>query len=73
MDVLTPVALRGQYMLLDYLSYSLPAGKLVPVNITLRSLRLIGPYNLDNEQGIPVWGGASYVWVVYSSNLQSVT
>ena len=72
MDVLTPVALRGQYMLLDGLSYSLPAGKLVPVNITLRSLRLIGPYNLDNEQGIPVWGGASYVWVVYSSNLQSV-
>ena len=37
-------------MLLDGLSYSLPAGKLVPVNITLRSLRLIGPYNLDNEQ-----------------------
>lgn len=72
MDVLTPVALRGQYMLLDGLSYSLPAGKLVPVNITLRSLRLIGPYNLDNEQGIPVWGGASYVWVVYSSNLQGV-
>lgn len=72
MDVLTPVALRGQYMLLDGLSYSLPAGKLVPVDITLRSLRLIGPYDLDSEQGIPMWADASYVWIVYSSSLQGV-
>lgn len=62
MDILTPVALRGQYLLFDGLSYSLPADKNVPVDLTLRTLRLIAPYNLDEEHFIKDFGSTLYVW-----------
>ena len=62
MDILTPVALRGQYLLFDGLSYSLPANKIVPVELTLRTLRLIAPYNLDEEHYIKDFGSILYVW-----------
>ena len=62
MDILTPVALRGQYLLFDGLSYSLPANKIVPVDLTLRTLRLIAPYNLDEEHFIKDFGSTLYVW-----------
>ena len=62
MDILTPVALRGQYLLFDGLSYSLPANKIVPVDLTLRTLRLIAPYNLDEEHYIKEFGSILYVW-----------
>lgn len=62
MDILTPVALRGQYLLFDGFSYSLPANKNVPVDLTLRTLRLIAPYNLDEEHYIKDFGSTLYVW-----------
>lgn len=62
MDILAPVALRGQYLLFDGLSYSLPANKIVPVDLTLRTLRLIAPYNLDEEHFIKDFGSTLYVW-----------
>lgn len=62
MDILTPVLLRGQYLLFDGLSYSLPANKIVPVSLTLRTLRLIIPYNLDEEHYIKDFGSILYVW-----------
>ena len=62
MDILIPVALRGQYLLFDGLSYSLPANKIVPVDLTLRTLRLIAPYNLDEEHFIKDFGSTLYVW-----------
>lgn len=62
MDILTPVALRGQYLLFDGFSYSLPANKNVPVDLTLRTLRLIAPYNLDEEHYIKDFGSILYVW-----------
>lgn len=62
MDILTPVALRGQHLLFDGLSYSLPANKIVPVDLTLRTLRLIAPYNLDEEHYIKDFGSILYVW-----------
>lgn len=63
MDILTPVILRGQYLLFDGLSYSLPANKIVPVDLTLRTLRLIGPYDLDKEQETPVLVPGFYVGI----------
>lgn len=71
-DTLNPVSLRGQKMLWDGLSYSLPASNLVPTTITMRSLRLIGPYDLDSEQNIPTWNEGSWVWVANTSTLNAV-
>ena len=71
MDILTPVILRGQYLLFDGLSYSLPANKIVPVDLTLRTLRLIGPYDLDKEQETPVFGSRLFTWEFISSNIET--
>lgn len=70
MDLLKPVAFRGQTMLWDNLSYSLPARGVVPVSTTLRSLRLIGPYDLDDEQKTPDFGSLLYSWEFRGSNLE---
>ncbi|MCS3231535.1 hypothetical protein NXW89_19290 [Bacteroides thetaiotaomicron] len=40
----------------------LPANKIVPVELTLRTLRLIAPYNLDEEHYIKDFGSILYVW-----------
>lgn len=72
MDILTPVALRGQYLLFDGLSYSLPANKIVPVDLTLRTLRLIAPYNLDEEHYIKDFGSILYVWKLVRNTLAEV-
>ena len=71
MDILTPVTFRGQYLLFDGLSYSLPANKIVPVDLTLRTLRLIGPYDLDKEQEIPAFGSKLFTWEFRSSNIET--
>lgn len=71
MDVLTPVILRGQYLLFDGFSYSLPANKTVPVDLTLRTLRLIGPYDLGIEQEIPSFGSKLFIWEFRSSNIET--
>lgn len=72
MDILTPVALRGQYLLFDGLSYSLPASKIVPVDLTLRTLRLIAPYNLDEEHYIKDFGSILYVWKLVRNTQKEV-
>lgn len=72
MDILTPVALRGQYLLFDGLSYSLPADKNVPVDLTLRTLRLIAPYNLDEEHFIKDFGSTLYIWKLVRNTMTEV-
>ncbi|WP_285819476.1 hypothetical protein [Bacteroides acidifaciens] len=72
MDILTPVALRGQYLLFDGLSYSLPANKIVPVELTLRTLRLIAPYNLDEEHFVKNFGSTLYIWKLVRNTMTEV-
>ncbi|KAA5463635.1 hypothetical protein [Bacteroides caccae] len=72
MDILTPVALRGQHLLFDGLSYSLPANKIVPVDMTLRTLRLIAPYNLDEEHFIKDFGSTLYIWKLVRNTMTEV-
>lgn len=72
MDILKPVALRGQYFLFDGLSYLLPANKIVPVDLILRTLRLIGPYDLDKEQKIPAFGSKLFIWEFRSTNIENM-
>ena len=66
-DLLMPVTFQGQYMLIDSMSYNLPCGKRIPVDMKFRTLRLIGPYDLDAEQSIPSLvdaEGHTYKWVI---------
>lgn len=72
MDILAPVALRGQYMLFDGLSYSLPANKIMPVELTLKTLRLIAPYNLDEEHFIKDFGSTLYIWKLVRNTMTEV-
>lgn len=72
MDILAPVALQGQYLLFDGLSYSLPANKIVPVELTLRTLRLIAPYNLDEEHFIKDFGSTLYIWKLVRNTMTEV-
>lgn len=71
-DLLNTVSLCGQILLPDSLSYSLPANKIVPVNLMLRTLRLIEPYNLDEEHYIPNFGSALYIWEFRGTNIESM-
>ena len=72
MDILAPVALRGQYMLFDGFSYSLPANKIMPVVLTLKTLRLIAPYNLDEEHLIKDFGSTLYIWKLVRNTMTEV-
>ena len=71
-DLLNTVSLCGQILLPDSLSYSLPANKIVPVNLMLRTLRLIEPYNLDEEHYIPNFGNTLYIWEFRSTDIESM-
>lgn len=65
-DIMKPAIFQGQPMLVDKMSYSLPSGSRLPVSMTFRTLRLVGPYDLDAEQSIPNLQqaeGNTYRWV----------
>jgi hypothetical protein len=51
-DFLRPAMIKGQLLLIDALSYSLPANKSTKVSFTFKTLRMIGPYDLEREQYI---------------------
>lgn len=55
-DVLKPVLLSGQRLLVDSFSYSLPGTAWLPVTFKTRTLRPVGDYDLDAEQKIPDFG-----------------
>lgn len=69
-DLLNTVSLRGQVLLPDSFSYSLPSNKLVPVDMVLRTLRLIAPYNLEEEHYIEKFGSTLYIWKLVRNTLQ---
>ncbi len=68
-DLLNTVSLCGQILLPDSFSYSLPANKIVSVNLILRTLRLIEPYDLDKEHDIPAFGDSLFIWEFRNSNI----
>ena len=72
LDVLSPISISGQPVLLDSYSYSLPASNLVTVDFTCRTLHLLKPYNLAKEQEILVFGKTVWVWSVSFSMLDDV-
>lgn len=58
-DLLTPQRLGGQTMLIDKMSYSLPAKSRVDVDMTFRTVRCRGDYNITLEQNVPAFGPTS--------------
>lgn len=62
-DLLNPVSLFGQHMLIDGMSYRLPGGSRRSVSLKLRSLHLIGPYDLEAEQHVGTVDGVWWRWV----------
>lgn len=68
-DLLNTVSLCGQILLPDSFSYSLPANKIVSVDLILRTLRLIEPYDLDKEHDIPAFGDSLFIWEFRNSNI----
>ena len=53
-DFSKPVALDGQRMLIDLHRYQLPLHLSTPATIKLRTLKLLHPYDLEQEQNIPI-------------------
>lgn len=55
-EMLRPMVVGGQRMLVDMFSYQLPSKANVQVDFKFRTLRPCGKYDLKAEQGIPVFG-----------------
>lgn len=74
LDVLKPITLQGQRLLIDTFSYSLPAPRLLPVEFTLRTLRPLGDYDIDEEQNVPDFDAVALqlCWAYYSDNMKNV-
>lgn len=53
MDILQPVTINGLRCLIDLLSYNLPSGKNVDVDMTLQAIQTQGEYDIEKEQNIP--------------------
>lgn len=56
LDMSKPILISGQRLMIDSLRYTLPAGSMLRVTAKLRTLKLLDPYNL-NDQEVPI------VWV----------
>lgn len=52
LNMLDPMLYHGQRLLPDTVSYSLPGGSKVKANVKMRSLNLVGSFNLAEEQGL---------------------
>lgn len=67
-DFLAPVMMYGQLLLIDALSYSMPLKKYTEAAMVLKTLRLVGPYDLDREQFlIPIHSVTeTLIWVIDS-------
>lgn len=53
LDILQPVTINGLRCLIDLMSYNLPSGKDVDVDLTLQSIQTQGEYDINEEQNIP--------------------
>lgn len=53
LDMLSVYTLRGVRCLIDSMSYSLPAGKMVAVDMKLRPIMTQGSYDIAAEQSVP--------------------
>lgn len=86
LNMLDPFLYEGQKMLPDTVSFSLPGGVKINAEVKMRTLNLVGSFNLKEEQGLvgPEESGGggggggevipetSYAWARQGSNLQQL-
>ena len=72
LNLLDTVSLQGVRCLIDTATYSLPAGRLVDVEFTLRPLMTQGVYNILKEQNVPTFSIADkrLAWEVESDTYE---
>lgn len=65
-DFSSPILLDGQRMLPDTIRYSLPKTSSFPANVKLRTTKLLKPFNLEEEQTVPVTE-QKYQWATFDN------
>lgn len=70
-DFASPIGIDGQRLLIDSFRYALPLRPTYPATVSLRTLKLLKPYDLDKEQQIPIIK-QQYKWVLIN-NRESIT
>lgn len=59
MNLFEPYSLKGVRVLIDTMTYALPSGKDVAVDMKLRTIQTQGSYDIDKEQNIPNFASAA--------------
>lgn len=62
LEMLTPVTLDHQSLLIDGYEYMLPLARATEVKMTLRTLRTVGDQDIAAEQGIPAFVAGQKSW-----------
>lgn len=70
-DFSEPISLSGQRLLPDISRYNLPLRKATPATVQLRTLKLLKPYNLEEEQTVPIQEQL-YKWVFSNNKTDAV-
>ena len=65
-DFSSPILLDGQRMLPETIRYSLPKTSSFPANVKLRTTKLLKPFNLEEEQTVPVTE-QKYQWATFDN------
>jgi len=68
LDLLDPYTFKGIRVLIDTMTYSLPSGREVSVDLKLRTMQTQGTYNIEKEQNVPDFAAAArhLEWFLYS-------
>lgn len=65
-DFSSPILLDGQRMLPDTIRYTLPKSSSFPATVKLRTTKLLKPYNLKEEQTVPIVD-QKYKWALFDN------
>lgn len=65
-DFSSPILLDGQRMLPDTIRYTLPKSSSFPATVKLRTTKLLKPYNLEEEQTVPIVD-QKYKWALFDN------
>lgn len=65
-DIASPVSIEGQPLLIESKQYTLPAMPRSKITLRMRTLRLLEPYDLDQEQNVPIVKQL-YKWVFFDN------
>lgn len=65
-DTSRPILISGQKLMIDKVKHSLPSTSDSPAKVTFRSIKLLKPFNLTEEQHLPEMIAQQTKWVIVS-------